>query len=134
MAMKRIGNVFLVSHYAVGDPRFEKNSEQKHFLPSRGIFISFGLIVRPEISWPGEQRMVDYAHEMINKLKGAGILTDEAIAALAPELWDSTFVACEVQFESLELAEAAFEKAINRPDSFVDIYLYQDNRLISKFD
>ena len=54
--------------------------------------------------------------------------------ALAPGLWDSTFVDFRVQFDSLGLAKTAFEKAISKPDAFLDIYLYQDGRLIDKYD
>lgn len=134
-AMKQFGNVLLVPAYAVGDPRHAQNIGRLDcFVPSHGIFIVFDLIVRPEISWPGDQKMVDYAGKQINKLKNSGILNDEAIVQLTPELWDSTFVDCRVQFESLELAKSAFEIATNRPDTFVDIYLYQNGRVVMKYD
>lgn len=133
--MKQVCNVFLSPSYAVGDPRRSQNvGHLDSFIPSHGIFIVFSLIVRPEISWPGDKGMADHAREKVSILMDSGILNDEVVAQLAPDLWDSTFVDCRVQFESLKLATAAFDKAVYRTNSFTDIYLYQNGKIVVKSD
>lgn len=94
----------------------------------------FGLIVRADISWPGRADMADHAKQMIMKLRAVGVLDDSDLMSLDARLWDSTFVHCIIEIDDLNYAQELFNKATSGPDRFVDIYLYDGEKLIDKLD
>lgn len=130
--MVTIGKVTFWEHYAIDTMTHPKRDENQFLLPKNGIFFKCSLIVRPDIAWPEDQEMANYAKEKVSKLLKIGVLTKEAATALNPSMWDSEFVDCIIQFETLEEGRVAFEKAVR--ECVIDIYLYKDGELYQKYD
>ncbi len=130
--MGQITRLTMIANYAIDDPK-RANQEQWE-IPKTGICLNFGLIARPDISWPGDKQMADHATQQIRKAAEVGILGPSDLICLASNVWDSTFVVCLVEIDDLAFAQELFNKVTTDPDRIVDVYLYQDGRLIDKLD
>lgn len=132
LPLGKVTRVTFVARYSVNDPR--SANQPKFECPQTGAFITFSLIVRADLSWPGKQNMADFAKKNIQKLRDAGLFDDNDLLSLDARLWDSTFVRCVVEVDDLAYAQEIFDKATSHPDPFVDIYLYDGDKLIDKLD
>ncbi|MDP1718947.1 MAG: hypothetical protein Q8L24_00790 [bacterium] len=130
--MGKITRTIFTASYAVGDPRYA--TQKAVDTPRVGVFLSFSLVVRADISWPGRADMASYAKEKINKLRSVGIFDDSDLKSLDARLWDSTFVHCIVEIDDLQYAQQLFDKATDGNDRIVDVYLYRDGKIIDKLD
>lgn len=130
--MAKVTRATFYASYEIDDPR-RATQEQPEF-PKSGVFLFFSLIVRADISWPGRIDMANHSRQMIMKLRLAGVLDDSDLRSLDARLWDSTFVHCVIEIDDLEYGKKLFASATSGTDRFVDIYLYDGEKVVEKLD
>ncbi len=135
-ARKRVGSIYIC--YPTDDPIFKNKitvSSSFHPTPERGYWPPSDerkpFECDPKRLGPSNNSMIAYLKSENEKFLKLGLLTPEIFEEL--KNWDTEASASfHAEFADLPTARVVFEAAIKA--GVVDIYLYQDGKLIAKYD
>jgi len=118
--MKKCGNVYYYhSHNGLNADKYFKSK----------IIIILTIFPNPEKVWPNNKEMIDGHHKINDALIKLGILNQETLHKLK---YIDRYITIAAEFLNLTSAKKAFRSAIKM--GIVDIYLYENNHLVDKFD
>jgi len=118
--MRQIGHIYIL------DTKEEWLIDSNPFFSDK-IVICFAFAPSPEKVWSRDE-MIQYCHAKNMALVNLGLLTDDVISQLAVD----GYVEVAVEFTDIIVAKQTIEKMMDV--GLVDIYLYQNGRVVDKYD
>ncbi len=125
--MEKIGNVYFVKR--TKEDKSDFLDLQCEELRDK-VLICVSIFPNPELTWPGNERMLCYERDKMASLYGLGIFDWKILDAVKGH---DHCVSIAAEFPNILVASRVFEQAINIA-RIVDIYLYDHGRLVDKLD
>ena len=122
----------------IGDVCFLTRDDQDFIEPLNSplfkdkVIIYFHIWPRPEIPWKDRPEMVEYARGNIKKLINLGLLPRDFFLHSDIPINSRGSIDVLVEMSDLETARQIFIKMMEA--ELVDIYLYQNGRVVDKYD
>ena len=125
--MEKIGNIYFVRRSKDNKTGF-LDPECKD-LKYKAI-ICLSLFPNPELVWPGDKGMLEHQRAKMSSLYALGIFDWKVLEAVKGH---DHSIEIAAEFPNILVARRAFEQATNVA-RIVDIYLYDNGRLVDKLD
>ncbi|MEK7654398.1 MAG: hypothetical protein AAB345_03955 [Patescibacteria group bacterium] len=125
--MEKIGNVYFVRR--TKEPGSEFIDPECEDLKHK-ILICISIFPNPELVWPGDENMLHHQRQKMSSLYALGIFNWEIREAVKGH---DHCIDIAAEFPNILVASRAFEQATNI-GRIVDIYLYDNGKLVDKLD